>query len=191
MTGTIFVGQQELAEAHRRAGQIIDACAHLEEAVSYLEWQLTAYAWDKNNSQATQADRQTALRVARDTWDKYMQLEARLTRVTKAFDNADVSCRIQQHARLQQLRRSWETLRERIRALGRKRNDVVHTTVSWSNGKVIRQVGRPWKQAIVVSASTDQALWSDLGNMAIEVGRYTTELGRLMPFADEDQVILD
>ena len=191
MASSVLAGRDEIAAAHRRAGQIIDACARLEEGVSYLEWQLTAYAFVKDHPYVTQADRQTALRNERATWDQYLQVEARLKRVTKAFENPHVSGRVGQGARLGQLRRDWESLRERIRILGQKRNEVVHTTVHWSGGKVTRQVGRPWKQSALVSEVDDNALWSDLGKMATELAQYTTELGRLMPFADDDQIILD
>ncbi|TMJ03417.1 MAG: hypothetical protein E6G97_09780 [Alphaproteobacteria bacterium] len=189
MARSILVGGDEIAAAHRRAGQIIDACARLEAAVSYLEWQLTAYAWDKNHPQATQPDRQTALRAERANWDKYLHLDGRLTRVTRAFENAPVAGRVRQDARLQQLRRDWEALRERVRSLGLRRNEVVHTALGWSDGKVIRQIGRPWKQTTVVSDTDDNILWSELGNMANEIQSYTTELGRLLPFADDDQII--
>jgi multidrug efflux pump subunit AcrB len=189
MARSILVGGGELAAAHRRAGQIIDACARLEEAISYLEWQLTAYAWDKDHPQATQAVRQTALRAERANWDRYQNLDGRLTRVTHAFENAHVSGRVRRDERLQQLRRDWETLRERARSLGLRRNEVVHTVLGWSNGKVIRQIGRPWKQTTVVSDADDDTLWSELGNMANEIGAYTTELGQRLPFADDDQII--
>lgn len=189
MAQTILVGRDEIAAAHRRGGQIIDACARLEEALSYLEWQLTAYAWDKENSQATEADRQTALREVRARWDRYLQLDGRLTRVTHAFENGHVSSRIGRHARLRQLRRDWETMRERIRSLGLRRNEVVHTVLGWSDGRVIRRIARPWTQTTVVSEADDNMLWSELGKMANELEAYSTELGVLLPFADDDQII--
>ena len=70
-------------------------------------------------------------------WDKYLHLDGRLTCVTHAFGNTHVSGGLAGDARLQQLRRDWETLM-RVRSLGFRRNEVVHTVLGWSDGKRIR-----------------------------------------------------
>lgn len=63
MRGSIFVGHDDLMSAHRRVGRVVDAFAQLEEALSYLEWQLTAYTWDVENPSSSPGARQTALRA--------------------------------------------------------------------------------------------------------------------------------
>jgi hypothetical protein len=60
----------------------------------------------------------------------------------------------------------------------------VHTALGWSDGKVIRPIGRPWKRTTVVSDADDHIFWSELGNMANEIESYAT-----VPFADDDQII--
>jgi hypothetical protein len=77
-----MVGDQELFAALLRVGRIVDAGSRLEEAVSYLQWQLAAFAWDNGNPQATLADPQLALRTERARWDRYMQLNERLRLAT-------------------------------------------------------------------------------------------------------------
>jgi hypothetical protein len=141
-----MVGNQELSAALLRVGKIVDAASRLEEAASYLQWQLTAFAWVKDNPQATRDDRQVALRTERARWDKYMQLNERLRLVTKAFDAPQLMNVMSADRKLEALRSNWNKLSERTRKLGEKRNLVGHSSMSWSNGKVLREIGRPWSQ---------------------------------------------
>lgn len=184
-----MVGDQELSAALLRVGRIVGAGSRLEEAVSYLQWQLTAYAWDKNNPQATPADRQLALRTERERRDKYTQLKKRLQLVTKVFDAPQLMSVVAADRKLKALRSSWNKLSERARILGEKRNLVGHTFLSWSNGKVLREIGRPWSQRTEVTDEEDNALISDIATLTTEIACYTTELGSLLPFADDDQIL--
>lgn len=188
MRPSIFIGDKELSEAHRRVGMIVGACARLEHAVAYLEWQMTAFSWDTENPAASPADRQITLRAERDTWDKYAQLSCRLKLTTKAFEAKPVSSRVSKHPRLREMRRQWETLRERARQLGDKHNEIGHTFLSWHDGMVTRAVGRPWSDQVKVTEAEDEALVSAISALEIEIGRFTTELGELLPFADQDQI---
>jgi len=191
MQKSIFVGGDELNEAYRRVGMIVGACARLEHALAYLEWQLTAYSWDAEHQTSSPAERQTALRAERQEWDKYATLECRLKFVTKAFEKGAVSGRISKEERLKELRRHWEILRERARELGKKRNEIGHTYLSWHLGQqvVVREVGRPWGEQSPVSEAEDNSIVKSISNLGIEIGRFTTELGTLLPFADDDQFI--
>lgn len=65
-----FVGDAELNDAHYRVGMIVSACARLEQAIAYLEWQLTAFSYDADHDAVSPAERQGALRAERQTWDK-------------------------------------------------------------------------------------------------------------------------
>jgi hypothetical protein len=160
MRPPIFVGDKELNEAHRRVGMIVGACARLEHAIAYLEWQLTAFSLAAASPTDSLADRQRALRSERKTWDKYAQLKTRLASATKAFDAPMIASRVKQNPQLKQMRRQWEDLRERARTLGEKRNEIGHTLLSWHDGKVVREVGRPWSEQVVVSAKEDEDLTS-------------------------------
>lgn len=184
-----MVGSQELSAALLRVGRIVDAGSRLEEAISYLQWQLTAFAWDKDNPRATPADRQLALRTERERWDKYMQLNERLRLVTKAFDAPQLVNGMSVDRKFKALRSRWNKLSERTRKLGEKRNLIGHTTLSWSNGKVLREIGRPWSQRTEVTETEDNALIADIATLTTEIARYTTELGSLLPFADDDQIL--
>ncbi|MGA8611853.1 MAG: hypothetical protein WB760_09085 [Xanthobacteraceae bacterium] len=93
MRRPIFVGDKELNEAHRRVGAIVSACAELEHAVAYLQWQLTAFSFDSINPMISQSDRQKALRTQREAWNKYARLDTRLNLATKAFDAEPVMSR--------------------------------------------------------------------------------------------------
>lgn len=191
MRRPIFVGETDLNEAYRRVGHIIGGCSRLEESISYLEWQLAAFSWDADHPSSSSADRQAALRAERSTWDKYATLEARLTRVTKAFEAKHVAARVRRDAKVRSIRRKWETLREGARKCGRQRSLVGHSFLAYTAGTVIRQVGRPWNEQIPVSKSDDDTLITALGKLTREIGQMTTELGRLLPFADADQIHTD
>jgi hypothetical protein len=188
MRRPIFVGEKELNEAHRRVGMIVGACARLEHAIAYLEWQLTAFAWDVENPAVPTADRQTALRAKRGSWDRYAPLDQRLKLVTKAFEAKPVSVRISKDPRLKKMRQQWGSLRERARKLGDKRNEIGHTSLSWHNGNVMRAVGRPWSEQVPVSEAEDETIVSTIGALNNEIGQFTTQLGELLPFADQDQI---
>jgi hypothetical protein len=181
----------ERSAAQRRVGMIVGACAQLEHAIAYLEWQLTAFSFDAENPNALPADRQSMLRAERDKWNQFEKLNVRLTRVTKAFQKPSVSARISQNQQLKEKRRQWETLRQKARGFGDKRNEIGHTFLSWSVGKrvVVREIGRPWNEQFPVSEAEDNELAKDIGALGIEIGRFTTELGGLLPFADDDQII--
>jgi hypothetical protein len=170
-------------------GHVVSNCALLEHAISYLEWQLTAFAWDAEHPADSQVERQIALRAERESWDKFATLETRLTRVTKAFENDFVSVRITQEAGLRDMRCQWEDLREETRRLGKRRNEVVHSFLSYASDHVFREFGRVWNERKIVVASDEQDLISALGNMAMTIASWTTALGRLLPFADDDQII--
>ena len=154
-----------------------------------MEWQLTAFAWDKENPKPSEAERQKALRDERRRWNKYAQLDRRIIRTTNAFENTRVAARISEVEKLQQLRREWNTMADEARKLGRKRNAICHMYTSWSAGKVLRVVGRPWSEQCLVNEAEDNTLIGALGKLAIEIGKLTTEIGHLFPFADQDQII--
>jgi hypothetical protein len=184
----IFMGEGALNEAHRRVGMIIGACARLEHAVAYLEWQLKAFSLAAATPDASLTDRQAALRTEREHWDKYDPLNNRLATATKAFDNPVVASRLKQESSLKEMRQQWDTLREKARQLGKERNAVAHTSLSWSNNTVIREIGRPWSERKVVSAIEDERLATAIGDLAAELGVLTTRLGDQLPFADQDQI---
>jgi hypothetical protein len=188
MAADLFVGTPALQKAHQLVGSIIDACAHLEEAISYLEWQLTAFSSAASNPSASAADLQASLNTERETRDKYDRLDTRLTRVTKGFEAEAVSKRVKKVPRLREMRREWEVLRERGRALGKLRNEVSHSFLAFQDGKIIRQVGRPWNEQQVVPEEHDMNLCRDLWEMTREVETYSTELGNLLPFVDMNQI---
>jgi hypothetical protein len=186
MRGAIFVGQNELSEAQNRVGMIVGACAQLEHAVTYLQWQLTAFLWDADNPMASQAEGQAALRAKRHTWgDKFAPLTARLTSATAAFE---ASLRVNSTPRLQEMREQWNNLHEQAKNIARKRNEIAHTSLCWHEGMVKREVGRPWGDLIVVSLQEDEAIASAIGTLISDLGVFTTELGHLLPFADDDQI---
>lgn len=184
-----MVGEIELREAHCRVGMIISNCAMLEAAIAYLEWQLFAFSWDKSYPTASPLERQSALAAKRDEWNRYSSLEQRLAAASKAFDVSAVSVRANREPRVRELRIKWNKLREEARKLAEKRNKIGHTQLGWSNGHVVRTVGRPWQESVAVIAEEDEALRSDIGMLAIEIGILTTELGAALPFADADQII--
>jgi len=188
MCPPIFVGDIELNEAHSRVGMIVGACARLEGAIAYLEWQLKAFSWDAENPAASPADRQTALLSERVRWNKYARLNKRLKLVTEAFAANPVSSRISQDQRLQEMHRQWACLCDRARHLAEKRNEIGHTYLGWRNNMVTREISRPWNDQVPVSEAEDEALMSKIGALAVEIGRYSTELGKLLPFADQDQI---
>ena len=189
MNRFIFTGQKELFEATQRVGMVIGACARLEQAVAYLEWQLFAFSWDKENPQASEYDRQTALRSEREARNRYAPLNQRLKATSKAFSTPIISERISREVGLKLLRRRWAGLRQRAETFGEKRNMLGHTYLCWSDGKVWREIGRPWNEKIPVSEEEDKALNDSIHELAHEIGRYATELGSLLPFADHDLVI--
>ncbi|OCK55434.1 hypothetical protein [Bradyrhizobium sp. LMTR 3] len=184
-----MLGDEELLSAHQRVGMIINAGSRLEEAVAYLQWQLTAFSWDKDNPQATASDRQLALRTERANWDKYAHLNDRLRLTTKAFDAQHVANVVSTDRKLKTLRSQWNTLSERARKLGEKRNLIGHTFLTWSSGKVFREIGRPWSERVEVSEKDDNDQISEIGALTTEIALYTTELGTLLPFSDDDQII--
>lgn len=185
-----FTGDEELFDALCRVGMIVCACARLEGAIAYFEWQLVAFTWEKQNPQASAAGRQKALRAERASWDRYVQLTHRLSSATKAFEAQPVSSRISKDKELRRLRRHWESLREEARKLGEKRNSIGHTYLSWRDGKVQREIGRPWSEKTVVSKAEDNVLIKDLTELTVEIGKLTTKLGQLLPFADDDQILI-
>lgn len=187
MRRPIFVGEAELNDAHLRVGRILTSCSRLEEGVSYLQWQLFAFVWDIQHPTALPADRQNALRQERGHWDKYADLSARLAAVSNALNAPEISSTLKS-TDLRIARREWQDLRERARSLGDERNRIGHTFLSYSNGEVVRQIGRPWKEKTTVSQAEDETLITSFVNLTTEVGQFTEKLGRLIPFADQDQI---
>lgn len=189
MNRFVFVGQKELYEAAQRVGMVIGACARLEQTVAYLEWQLLAFSWDKENPEASEYERQIALRVEREARNKYAPLNQRLKATSKAFATPQISERISKEKRLELLRRQWPGLRRRAEVLGEKRNMLGHTYLLWGEGKVWREVGRPWNEKIPVTEDEDNALSQEIAQLTQEIGALATELGNLLPFADHDRII--
>jgi hypothetical protein len=187
MRRPIYVGEAELNDAHLRVGRIITFCSQLEEAISYLQWQLFAFAWDVQNPSASASDRQIALRQERARWDKYADLTNRLSAVSNALTAPEVSSKLKPND-LRKARREWQDLRERARRLGDDRNRFSHTFLSYSDGKVIRQVGRPWKEQWTGSQVEDEALIKSLVDLTRAIGGFTEGLAQLLPFADQDQM---
>jgi hypothetical protein len=179
MRRAIFEGQNELSEAQRRAGMIVGVCAQLEHAVAYLEWQLRAFSLGATEPRASPAQRQTALRAKRKTWnDKFAPLTRRLTSATKAFDAGAVALRVNSNPRLQEMRQHWNDLRERATKIAGERNEVAHTYLCWQEHMVKRQLGQIWGDRIVVSAEEDEAFAKAIGALTVELGVFTTELGQ-------------
>ena len=100
MRRPMMVGDQELRDAQCRVGMIISNCAMLEAAIAYLEWQLVAFAWDKANPAASEADRQNTLRTRRSDWDKYATLDQRLAAASRAMDAPAISERANREPRI-------------------------------------------------------------------------------------------
>lgn len=184
-----MAGEQELRDAQCRIGMIISNCAMLESAIAYLEWQLVAFAWDKANPSASDADRQNTLRARREAWDKYATLDQRLGAASRAMDAPAISERANRDAGIKKLRSDWNKLRQDARLCGVKRNIIGHTTLEYGNGQVFRTVGRPWQESVPVSAADDDALLSEIGRVAMDIMTLTTALGFALPFADQDQII--
>lgn len=190
MARMVIEGQDKLFEAMQRVGMVMGACARLEHSVAYLEWQLIAYSWDKDNPKASENERQIALRGERECRNKFAPLKQRLKATSKAFEAFHVAERIREDRQLQSLQQQWPGLRERAERLGEKRNMIGHTSLWWSAGQVLRQIGRPWNENIPVNEEEDNALSNDLHNLAHEIGTITTQLGTLLPFADHDLIIV-
>ena len=188
MRRPIFPGHKELIEAQGRVGMIVGASAQLEEAIVYLQWQLVAFSFDAENPSRSEAERQTALRSKRTQWDKFAPLSARLKSATAAFGDPAITSRVNSHPRLQELRDRWDDLSRRVGDVAKERNAVAHTYLCWHESKVKRQVGQPWDERIVVSAEEDNALAGKIASLILEVGSFTTELGNLLPFADNRQI---
>ena len=189
MRRPMFVGEQELRDAQCRVGMIISNCAMLEAAVAYLEWQLVAFTWDKENPTASPADRQAAIIARRNDWNKYTPLDSRLGSASNAMNASAITERANRVPRVRELRSKWNKLREEARDCGVKRNVIGHTELAWHNGRVVRTIGRPWQESAPVSEADDEALRSEIGRVAIEISALTTELGFALPFADQDQII--
>jgi hypothetical protein len=188
MRRSILAGHKELLDAQGRVGMIVGASAQLEQAIVYLQWQLVAFSLDAENPSRSEAERQTALRLEHTEWDKFAPLSARLNSATRAFGNPAITSRVNSDPRLQELRGQWDDLSRRVGDVAKERNAVAHTYLCWHESKVKRQVGQPWDERIVVSAEEDQALAVTIGSLVREVGLFTTELGELLPFADNRQI---
>jgi hypothetical protein len=184
----IFAGQKELLEAQGRVGMIVGAAAQLEQAIVYLQWQLVAFSLDAERPNLSEVERQTMLRTERAQWEKFAPLKSRLTATAKAFDHPAITARISSQLRLQELRREWDELSMRVSNAARERNAVAHTYLIWHEGSVKRQLGQPWDERIVVSEEEDKALGGKFASLIQDVGVFTTELGHLLPFADNRQI---
>jgi hypothetical protein len=177
-----MAGMMELHEATHVVGRVAVASALLEQAIAYLEWQLRSFS-------EYAAASQRAIRHERHQWSHHAQLDARLKRVKKAFEEVTLDTRIQADPQLILLLGRWGALHDKTKRLGNSRNDVIHGVLAWKAGKVVRTINRPWSNESVVDVQKENALADELGTTAIEVGSFTTELGRLLPFVDQDQII--
>lgn len=104
-----------------------------------------------------------------------MDLILRLKRVTDAFKSPPVNARIKSVLRLQEMRHEWERLREDVRELGKQRNEVSHSFISYRARQIVRQTGRPWNEENVVSAADDEALIASVFKVNTEVRCFSTE----------------
>ncbi|WP_035728361.1 hypothetical protein [Bradyrhizobium murdochi] len=116
-------------------------------------------------------------------------LTERLRQTTKAFDAQHVVNAVSTDRRLVTLRSQWNKLSERARKLGEKRNLIGHTFLTWSSDKVFREIGLPWSERVEVSEKDDNDQISEIGTLTTEIAFYTTQLGILLPFSDDDQII--
>jgi hypothetical protein len=109
--------------------------------------------------------------------------------VKKAFEAPALNARIQAVVQLVALSNDWNVLRDKIKRLGDGRNDVIHGVLAWKAWKVVRTINHPWSKETIVDVQKENALADELGTTAVEVGRFTTELGRLLPFVDQDHIV--
>jgi hypothetical protein len=189
MTRYLFIGGEELEAAFTDVGRILVACAELEHAITYLEWQLKSFSLAAENASLSQADMQALIRRERYLRQKYSSLSKRLSETATAFAATAVQRSLQANPRAVELYGQWPAFRERAKALGEARNKVAHSTLTWSANKVVRSIGRPWNEATEVSAEEEKELIRQLFILTNEIGVYTTELGTLLPFADDDRII--
>jgi hypothetical protein len=187
----LFEGTAELKEAFEVIGHVAINHAGVEDALNYLLWQLRAYEFSTRNKQKSRerADIQDDLRQMRREAKKQLIVH-KLVEVRELLARERVLKRLREAGRAEEVGAKWQELEARALDLSDKRNDVVHSALAFAGGGVVRQIGDAVDQRHVpVNIQSDGKLVSELGKLAIEVGIFTTDLGYILPFPADDQII--
>ena len=184
----MFAGSREMMESHRRIGLMLSTCSMLEGELAYLNWQLFAFDWDKKNSQATEINRQNALRDERgkDEWSWDTPLKKRANKTGLAFGQKSVKDRLKEDDEGKKLAKRWADIRVLIEDVAQKRNDYAHSSLKWRAGALEREFGKLWGGTFPTSEEQENELSANVSRLVQEVGALSTELGFYLPFADNN-----
>jgi hypothetical protein len=187
----LFEGAAQLKEAFAIVGHVAINHAGVEDALNYLLWQLRAYEFSTRNKQKSRAraDIQDDLRQMRQEAKKQLIVH-KLAEARELLTKERVLRRLREAGKADEVSAKWRELEAKVLELSDKRNEVVHSALAFSGGGVVRQMGNALDQKQVpVNIHSDAELVSQLGKLAIDLGMFTTDLGYILPFQADDQII--
>jgi hypothetical protein len=180
----VFVGTAEIKEAMLLVGWIAVNHARVEDMLDYLRWHLECFELESDETVKQMSENElqeffrTKIPERGSVPIRVKKVQDYLTRTAGA-----VARRLNEYEEEGAIKKEWPDLGARIKSLSTQRNAVVHSTISWSAGGLVRHPN--WDisgQHTPVDLRRDEELRNDLGNLATDIGSFATRLGRILPF---------
>jgi hypothetical protein len=189
----IFVGTKEVKKVYTLIGWIAVNHARLEQHLDYLQWQLDVFEVAGRRASRDKTDeeiRNLSRTLTESKSRKSSRIEDRVRHVTDHLMKCRASRRLDEIGERERTLKLWEPLGAKMIALSARRNAVIHSSVSWCAGSVIRETS--WQHDdpyLPLDLDRDNQLNSSIANALTMLNQFSTELAQLLPFKGYHKII--
>lgn len=192
----IFTGTKELQEVYTIIGWIAVNHATLEQNLDYFLWQLEVFEFAGRQAHCKKSEsdiRALAKQLRLDPKRKPKRIEEKLKSITEYLTKKRVWRRLNEAGQASSFAQRWSLLCSEITDLTSRRNQVIHSAVSWFTGSptvIFRQTG--WTNDHPNSSLDPKnylQLIDAIGGTSTRVMELTIELNYLLPFKGDLLVI--
>ena len=192
----LFVGTREIKEAYMIIGWIAVNHARLEQHLDYLIWQLEVFDFAGRRSHRDKSDaevRELSKQLRHQLKIESSRVEDKLNRIYRHLTTERAAQRVAEIGQREHVLSEWSSLSDRIAALPERRNEVIHSAVSWSAGSTTGLLRKSdWHHDLPhlsLDLKRDEQLNSDIGAALTKLMEFTTTLTHLLPFKGDLTII--